>query len=81
MNFDGFTILRELHVSSRSHVYLASLEESPVPVVIKTLSTELRADVAQLERFLMEDWVAQRISNPYVLKAARAGAAATFFTR
>ena len=73
MNFDGFTILRELHVSSRSHVYLASFEESPVPVVIKTLSTELRADVAQLERFLMEDWVAQRISNPHVLKAAARG--------
>ena len=73
MNFDGFTILRELHVSSRSHVYLASLEDSPLPVVIKTLSAELRADVAQLERFLMEDWVAQRISNPHVLKAAARG--------
>jgi len=73
MHFDGFTILRELHASSRSHVYLASFEESPAPVVIKTLSTELRADVAQLERFLMEDWVAQRISNPYVLKAAARG--------
>ena len=33
------------------------------PVVIKTLSTELRADAAQLERFLMEDWVAQRIEQ------------------
>jgi len=73
MTFDGFTILRELHASSRSHVYLASCEDSPLPVVIKTLSTELRADVAQLERFLMEDWVAQRISNPYVLKAAARG--------
>jgi serine/threonine protein phosphatase PrpC len=73
MNFDGFTILRELHASSRSHVYLASYEESPSPVVIKTLSTELRGDVAQLERFLMEDWVAQRISNDYVLKAAARG--------
>jgi len=73
MTFDGFTILRELHASSRSHVYLASCEDSALPVVIKTLSTELRADVAQLERFLMEDWVAQRISNPYVLKAAARG--------
>jgi serine/threonine protein phosphatase PrpC len=73
MHFDGFTILRELHASSRSHVYLASYDESPAPVVIKTLSTELRADVAQLERFLMEDWVAQRISNPHVLKAAARG--------
>ena len=29
MNFDGFTILRELHASSRSHVYLASSRRSP----------------------------------------------------
>jgi serine/threonine protein phosphatase PrpC len=73
MNFDGFTILRELHVSNRSHVYLATCEDSPAPVVIKTLSTELRGDIAQVERFLMEDWVAQRISNPHVLKAAARG--------
>ena len=42
-------------------------------MVIKTLSTEMRADVAHLERFLMEDWVAQRISNPHVVKAAARG--------
>jgi serine/threonine protein phosphatase PrpC len=73
MQFDGFTILRELHASSRSHVYLASLDDSPVPVVIKTLSTELRTDDAHVERFLMEDWIAQRISNAHVMKAAARG--------
>jgi serine/threonine protein phosphatase PrpC len=73
MQFDGFTIQRELHSSSRSHVYLASCEESPAPVVIKTLSTELQGDDAHLERFLMEDWVAQRLSNAHVMKAAARG--------
>ena len=73
MKFDGFTILRELHASSRSHVYLASDDETAAPVVIKTLSTELQGDVAHLERFLMEDWVAQRISNAHVVKAAARG--------
>jgi serine/threonine protein phosphatase PrpC len=73
MQFDGFTIQRELHSSSRSHVYLATLEDSPAPVVIKTLSTELQGDDAHVERFLMEDWVAQRISNAHVLKAAARG--------
>ena len=43
------------------------------PVVIKTLATEMRADVAHLDRFLMEDWVAQRISNAHVVKAAARG--------
>jgi serine/threonine protein kinase len=73
MSFDGFTILRELHASPRSHVYLASLDPAEPPVVIKTLSTEMRNDDANLERFLMEDWVAQRISNAHVVKAAARG--------
>ena len=73
MVFDGFTIMRELHASSRSHVYLASLDPAAAPVVIKTLATEMRADVAHLDRFLMEDWVAQRISNAHVVKAAARG--------
>ena len=73
MVFDDYTIVRELHASSRSHVYLATGSDLPAPVVIKTLSTELQADVALLDRFLMEDWVAQRISNAHVVKAAGRG--------
>jgi serine/threonine protein phosphatase PrpC len=73
MVFDGFTIVRELHSSSRSHVFLATHVETGTPVVIKTLATEMRTDVAHLDRFLMEDWVAQRISNAHVVKAAARG--------
>jgi serine/threonine protein phosphatase PrpC len=73
MQFDGYTILRELHSSSRSHVFLARSDDATAPVVIKTLSTELQTDVAHLERFLMEDWVAQRIDNAHVVKAAGRG--------
>ena len=53
----------------RSHVYLATDDDTRPPVVIKTLSTELRTDAAQLERFLMEDWIARRISNAHVVQA------------
>jgi serine/threonine protein phosphatase PrpC len=73
MVFDGFTIVRELHSSSRSHVFLATREGSAAPVVLKTLATEMRTDVAHLDRFLMEDWVAQRISNAHVVGAAARG--------
>jgi serine/threonine protein kinase len=73
MTFDDFTIVRELHSSSRSHVYLATFDQATAPVVIKTVATELQSDVAHLERFLMEDWVAQRISNAHVVKAAARG--------
>jgi len=72
--FDGYRILRELHGSSRSHIYLATDEASGEPVVLKTPSIDLRGDQAYLERFLLEEWVARRVDSPHVLKprAARA---------
>lgn len=66
--FDGYTIVRELHASSRSHIYLAIDDETNSQVVIKTPSIDLRGDPAYLERFLMEDWIARRINNAHVLK-------------
>ena len=65
--FDGYTILRSLHVSPRSHLVLARDDASGAVVVIKTPSTEARQDPAALERFLLEEWVARRIANPHVL--------------
>lgn len=68
MEFDGYTILRKIHASSRSHVYLATDTETGAKVVLKTPSIDLRGDAAYLDRFLMEEWVARRITSPYVLK-------------
>jgi serine/threonine protein kinase/serine/threonine protein phosphatase PrpC len=69
MVFDGYRIIREIHSSSRSHVFLAADGEQTTPVVIKTPSVDLRGDPAYLERFLMEDWIAQRIDSANVVKA------------
>ena len=66
--FDGYKIMREVHASSRSHVYLAVDNETNEQVIIKTPSIDLKDDTAYLERFLMEEWVAKRINSPYVLK-------------
>jgi serine/threonine protein phosphatase PrpC len=68
MNFDGYKIIREVHASSRSHVYLAVDEETSATVVIKTPSIDLQGDAAYLERFLMEEWIARRINSAHVLK-------------
>jgi serine/threonine protein phosphatase PrpC len=68
MQFDGYTIIREVHASSRSHVYLATDNETQARVIIKTPSIDLQNDQAYLERFLMEDWIARRINSPFVLK-------------
>ncbi|MDX5152363.1 MAG: bifunctional protein-serine/threonine kinase/phosphatase [Acidiferrobacterales bacterium] len=68
MEFDGYEISRELHNSSRSHVYLAVDKESGQQVVLKVPSVDLRDDEAYLERFLMEEWVARRVENAHILK-------------
>lgn len=69
MQFDGYTIVRELHSSSRSHVYLATDNDSGEQLVLKTPSIAMRGDPAHLESFLMEEWIARRINSPHVLKA------------
>jgi serine/threonine protein kinase len=70
MKFDGYLILRQLHASSRSHVYLALDEATDTQAVIKIPSIDLRDNPAYLERFLMEEWIARRINSANVLKAS-----------
>ena len=66
--FDGYTLLRPLHQSDRSHLWLATDEASGAEVVIKTPAAGMRADPAYLERFLFEEWIARRIDSAHVLK-------------
>ena len=47
--FDGYRIVRELHASSRSHVYLA-IDTDGETVALKMPSIDLRDDPAYLER-------------------------------
>lgn len=68
MNFDGYRIIREVHGSSRSHVYLAEDVDSGALVIVKTPSIDLRDDPAYLERFMLEEWIARRINSAHVLK-------------
>lgn len=68
MAFDGYTIIREVHGSSRSHIYLATDDETGALVILKTPSIDLGGDPAYLERFLTEEWIARRINSAHVLK-------------
>ncbi len=67
--FDGYDILRELHASSRSHVYLARDRDTGIAVALKIPSIDLREDADYLRRFLLEDWIARRLNSAHVLKA------------
>ncbi len=66
--FDGYRIIRELHASHRSHIYLALDLETETSVVIKIPSIDLQGDRDLLERFMLEEWVARRINSAHVLK-------------
>lgn len=68
MVLDGYQIVREVHGSSRSHIYLAVDSADGALVAIKTPSIDLRADPAYLQRFMMEEWVARRINSAHVLR-------------
>ncbi len=66
--FEGYRIVRQLHISSRSHIHLAIDEATQQAVVLKLPTVEQHADPAGLDRFLMEEWIARRIDSPHVLK-------------
>lgn len=67
--FEGFTLVRELHASARSQVFLATDQETGQPWVIKLPATELREDADALERFVLEEWVARRVRSPHLVRA------------
>jgi len=68
--FEGFTLVRDLHVSSRSHVHLAVDDATGQQVVLKLPSVDLHENADYLDRFVLEEWVARRIDSPHVLKAS-----------
>ena len=65
---DGYEIVRELHVSSRSYVYLAMDSETGTPVALKVPASDLRQDPVALEQFLAEEWIARRVDSAHVLR-------------
>jgi len=73
MTFEGYEIVRRLHISGRSHVFLARDQDSGRTAALKIPASDLKADPVLLERFLLEEWIARRINSPYVLKASPPG--------
>jgi serine/threonine protein phosphatase PrpC len=65
---DGWRIVREIHGSPRSHVYLATDERTGTHAILKTPAVDKQDDPAYIDRFLMEEWVARRINSAHVLK-------------
>jgi serine/threonine protein kinase len=71
MVFEGMRVVRQLHASSRSHVWLVLDEQTQETLALKVPSTEAGADPLWRERFLLEEWVARRVDSPHLLKPRR----------
>ncbi|MCH7336662.1 bifunctional protein-serine/threonine kinase/phosphatase [Acinetobacter sp. NIPH 2699] len=67
--FDGYQIIREIHSSHRSILYLAHEIDRQQLLVIKVPASEIQHDQYLAEQFLLEEWIAKRIHSPYILKA------------
>jgi serine/threonine protein phosphatase PrpC len=66
--FEGYKIIRELHLSKRTQVYMAEDNASGQIVAIKTPSVNFEDDAAYIEMFTREEWVGRLVSSPHVVK-------------
>jgi serine/threonine protein phosphatase PrpC len=66
---EGYTVLRQLYASARSHVYLARDEVDGSRVALKVPSTEHAQDLRQLAALQLEDWAMRRVAHQNLLRA------------
>jgi serine/threonine protein phosphatase PrpC len=68
--FEGYAVLRQLHASARSHVYLARDEAGGGRVALKVPSTEQAQDPRHAAALQLEEWAMRRLSHQNLLRAA-----------
>ena len=66
-SLDGLTVIKILHESPRSQVYLVKNPQNE-RFILKTPSLNFEDDPAYIERFVLEQWIGRRIDSPYVVK-------------
>lgn len=65
---DGYRVIREVHASTRSQVYLAEPESGGEQVIIKTPSPNYSDDPAYIDRFMIEAWAARRLNSAHIVR-------------
>ena len=68
MKLDGYRIVREIHASKRSELYLALDEETDTQVLLKIPSVNYEDDPTYIDLFLHESWIGKRLDSPHVVK-------------
>ncbi len=66
-----FRIVREIHATDRSQVFVAVDGETRQQVALKVLSASNRDSPHARRRLAMEEWIARRLDSPHVIAAVR----------
>lgn len=70
---DGFEIVREIHASNRSQLYIVKDIDSGDRMCMKTPSQNFSDDASYIERFILESWIGSRLSNSNVVSVIEHG--------
>lgn len=68
MILDGYKIIRELHSSNRSQLYLAEDTETGELTALKTPSINYEDNASYIESFQRESWISKQVSSPHIMK-------------
>ena len=68
MKLDGYQVIKKLHESTRSHLYLVKHENEEKPLVLKVPSLNFSEDVIYLQGFMREAWLGERVNHHNIMK-------------
>ena len=72
MEIDGLIVLKELHASSRSHLYLVKDTKTAELLALKAPSINLVDDRDAIERLSLESWIGARVRHPNLVQVRHA---------
>lgn len=66
--FEGYEIIKLLHASNKTQIYLAAIESTGQRVVLKTPSVNFEDDPLYIEHFTREEWIGRSLNSDHVVK-------------
>lgn len=68
MVLDNYKVIKVIHASIRSHLYLVEDTQTQKPYVLKAPSQNFADDPIYLQGFMREAWVGERIKHPHIMQ-------------
>ena len=78
MTLEGYEILRLLHASKKTQIYLARCKATGARLTLKTPSISFADDPDYIEHFTREEWIGRSLNSPHVVKVIEPSGARQF---